>query len=116
VDPGMTTRAIHSVVDELKRLKKNGLAKGELDSAKQQLRGGLILGLESLTARMSRIARLELYLGDYYPVDKSIETTLAVTEEAIMEEAEKLLDASGFSLVTVGPSPHKALTEEMLDF
>lgn len=116
VDPGMTTRAIHSVVDELKRLKKNGLAKGELDSAKQQLRGGLILGLESLTARMSRIARLELYLGDYYPVDKSIETTLAVTEEAIMEEAEKLLAASGFSLVTVGPSPHKALTEEMLDF
>lgn len=116
VDPTMTTRAIQCVADELERLKRDGLAEGELDSAKQQLRGSLILGLESLTARMSRIARLELYLGDYYPVEKSIETTLAVTEEAIMEEAERLLDASGFSLVTVGPSPRKALTEKILDF
>jgi len=116
VDPGMRTRAISSVARELKGLKTEGLREGELDSAKRQLKGSLILGLESVTARMSRIARLELYTGDYYPVEKSIESTLAVTEEDITEEVEKLLDPSRFSLVTVGPSSGPELSEEFLDF
>lgn len=116
VDPGTKERAVASVVGEFKRIKKHGLEKDELDSAKRQIRGGLILGLEGLTARMSRLARLELYTGDYYPVEKSIENTLAVTEEAIMEEAERLLDASRFSLITVGPSPGAAIGESVLDF
>lgn len=116
VDPGMKARAVGSLTGELKSIKRDGLRDGELDSAKQQLRGSLILGLESLTAGMSRIARLELYTGDYYTIEKSIESTLAVTEDAIMEEAEKLLDASRFSLVTVGPSPRVVLSESDLDF
>ena len=116
VDPGMKSRAVASVAGELRSIKQNGLREGELDSAKRQLRGSLILGLESLTARMSRIARLELYINDYYPIERSIENTLAVTEDDIMEEAEKLLDASRFSLVTVGPSPEVALSESDLDF
>jgi len=116
VDPGMKARAVESVAGELRGIKENGLREGELDRAKRQLRGGLILGLESLTARMSRIARLELYINDYYPIETSIENTLAVTEEDIMEEAGRLLDASSFSLVTVGPSPEGALSESDLDF
>ena len=116
VDPAMTRRAIGSVSAELRRIKADGLMEGELDSAKRQIRGSLILGLEGLTARMSRIARLELYLGEYYPVDRAIEHTLGVTEEAVLEEAERLLDSSRFSLVTVGPSPEEPLTEKALDF
>jgi predicted Zn-dependent peptidase len=116
VDPSKTVRAISSVAGEIKRIKTEGLREGELDSAKRQLRGGLILGHESLTARMSRIARLELYLGDYYPLEKSIENTLAVTEEDIAEEAETLLHAPRFSLVTVGPSPDETVTADILAF
>jgi predicted Zn-dependent peptidase len=116
VDPETKVRAIESVVSEFKRLKTQGLEKGELDSAKRQIRGGLILGLESLTARMSRLARLELYTGDYHTIDVSIENTLAVTEEDIMEEAGKLLEASRFSLVTVGPSSEGPVGESVLDF
>jgi predicted Zn-dependent peptidase len=116
VDPAMKNRSISSVVGEFKRFKKEGPAREELESAKRQLRGSLILGLESLTARMSRIARLELYLDDYYPIEKSIEKTLAVTVDDIMEEADRLLDPSLFSLVTVGPSPDAPLTESALDF
>ncbi len=116
VDPGQKRRAVSSVVAEFKRIKKEGLSEGELESAKRQLRGNLILGLESLTAAMSRIARLELYLGDYYPIEKSIEKTLAVTEEAVMEEAGRLLDAARFSLVTVGPPSGDVLDESILDF
>lgn len=116
VDPEMKSRAVASVANEFKRFKKNGLDKDELESTKRQLRGSLILGLESLTSRMSRIARLELYLEDYYPLEKSIEKTLAVSEDDIMEEAERLLSASDFSLVTVGPSPEETLSEADLDF
>jgi predicted Zn-dependent peptidase len=116
VDPAARTRALESVMGELRKIKRGGLREGELDSAKRQLRGSLILGLESLTARMSRIARLELYINDYYPIQTSIEKTLAVTGDDIMAEAEALLDASRFSLVTVGPSPGGALSEGDLDF
>jgi predicted Zn-dependent peptidase len=116
VDPAMKSRAVASVIDEFTRIKKEGLKHGELDSAKTQLKGSLILGLESLAARMSRIARLELYLGDFYPVEKSIENTMAVTEDDIMEEVATLLDGPRFSLVTVGPSPEETLSESILKF
>ena len=44
------------VSKELKRLKEDGLRRGELASAKQQLKGNLIIGLESTSARMGRLA------------------------------------------------------------
>jgi predicted Zn-dependent peptidase len=104
VDPKKVRKAIGRVVKELKLLKARGLGKGELRSVKQQLRGGLLLGMESSAARMNRLARHEIYFNDYHPVEKSLRRIARVTEDEVMEEARLLLKGSSFSLVTVGPS------------
>jgi len=104
VDPRKARQAVQSVATELKKLRKDGLNRGELRSVKQQLKGNLILGLESTSARMSRIARHEFYLGEYVPVEKSLEEVMAVTRDRVMAEAHTMLDPDKFSLVVVGPS------------
>ncbi|MFZ1947796.1 MAG: insulinase family protein, partial [bacterium] len=104
VDPKLAKTAVARVSRELKRLKTRGLGRGELKSVKQQLKGGLLLGLESSAARMNRLARHEIYLNAYRTVDQSIETIRRVREDDVMEEAERLLKPSAFSMVTVGPS------------
>jgi predicted Zn-dependent peptidase len=103
VDPKKAKKAVGSVSRELKRLKKDGLRRGELASAKQQLKGSLVLGLESTSARMSRLARQEFYVNDYSPLEASIAAATAVRSRQVMAEAERIFDSSRFSLVVVGP-------------
>jgi predicted Zn-dependent peptidase len=116
VDPSKAREAVRMVSKELKRLKTHGLRRGELASAKQQLKGNLILGLESTSARMGRLARQELYLGEYHPMERSVETAMAVRSDKVRADAERLLDASRFSLVVVGPPSTDFPTQADLTF
>jgi predicted Zn-dependent peptidase len=104
VDPKKVRQAVGRVAKELKVLKARGLLRDELRSVKRQLKGGLLLGMESSAARMNRLARHEMYLNKYYPIEKSLSSIARVTEDDVMEEAHLLLKGSAFSLVTVGPS------------
>jgi predicted Zn-dependent peptidase len=104
VDPKKARRAVRSVSEELKRLKTGGLRKGELRSAKQQLKGNLILGMESTSARMSRLARQEFYLGDYMTAEESLKMAMGVRSARVMDEADRILDSKRFSLTVVGPA------------
>ena len=49
--------------------------------AKDQLKGSLMLSLESSTARMSNLARQEMYYDRFFSMDEIIERIQAVTVE-----------------------------------
>ena len=116
VDPRKARHSVAQVSKEIKRLKRGGVTRDELKSAKQQLKGNLLLGLESTTARMSRLARQELYLGRHVPVETSLKRAMNVKRDAVVREARRIMDASRFSLVTVGPPSTDFPTESDLDF
>jgi predicted Zn-dependent peptidase len=116
VDPKKARKAVRMVSKELKRLKEDGLRRGELASAKEQLKGNLILGLESTSARMGRLARQEFYLGEYQPMEKSIGMAMAVKSSMVRKQAENLLDSSKFSLVVVGPDSTDFPTARDMNF
>jgi predicted Zn-dependent peptidase len=116
VDPKRARKAVDRVVKELRRLKRNGLAPGELRSVKRQLKGGILLGLESSAARMNRLVRHEFYLDGYHPIEESLKRISRVREDDIMEEAHLLLEPSTFSLITVGPSTTDFPSKEDLCF
>lgn len=103
VDPKKARKAVRMVSREIERFKADGPRRGELMSVKQQLRGSLILGLESTSARMGRLAKQEFHTGGYEPVEKSVATASRVTTDRVMSEAERVFDPSRFSLVVVGP-------------
>jgi predicted Zn-dependent peptidase len=116
VDPKKARHTVARVAKEIRRLKRHGVTPEELKSAKQQLKGNLLLGLESTTARMTRLARQEFYVGEYAPVEKSLRQAMNVRGDAVLKEARRMMDASRFSLVTVGPASTDFPTESDLDF
>jgi predicted Zn-dependent peptidase len=116
VDPKKAKESVARVCKELKRLKRHGVSTHELRSFKQQLKGSLLLSLESMNARMARLARQERYLGGYVPVETTLRQAMNVKRGSILEEAERILDPARLSLVSVGPSSTDFPTESDLDF
>jgi predicted Zn-dependent peptidase len=103
VDPKKARKAVRRVATELRRFKRDGVTRTELRGAKRQLKGSMVLGLESTSARMTRLARHEFYLQDWLPLEQSIKNVMAVTNGQLMAESRQLLRPSRFSLVVVGP-------------
>ncbi len=109
VSPRAGKEALARTVEEMERMRRDGLQPGELDAAKAQVRGSVIMGLESLTNRMGRLARAELRLGAEEPVERVIAEYEAVTEQDVAEAAGELLDPALQTLVALGPADGNGL-------
>ncbi len=83
-------RALDMIRQELNRLADAPLSRLELRRAKDQLKGGLTLGLENVSSRMNRLARMEIYLGRYHPLDDLLAGIDEVTAEEIQTLAGRL--------------------------
>jgi predicted Zn-dependent peptidase len=80
-------KVVQSVVSEFKQLKSAKLPEEEVRRAKDQLKGSLMLSLESSTSRMSNLARRDMYFDKFYGMDAVIEKIEAVTAEDLHEMA-----------------------------
>jgi predicted Zn-dependent peptidase len=80
----------------------NGITADELEKAKGQMRGGMVLGLEDTSSRMSRIARSELNSGFVLSVSEVLDQVESVTLEQVHELAHHLWSQPRTSAV-VGP-------------
>src|ERR1700737_5550259 len=76
-------KVVKSVVSEFRKLKSQPVPEEELRRSKDQLKGSLMLSLESSTARMSNLARQEMYFDHFYGLDELIERIEAVTVEEL---------------------------------
>jgi len=74
-------KVVRSVVSEFRQLKTEPVPEEELRRAKDQLKGSLMLSLESSTARMSNLARQEMYFDRFYGLDELIENIESVTSD-----------------------------------
>lgn len=93
------TQVITDVLDEVAL---NGITKTELAKAKGQVSGGMVLGLEDTSSRMSRIARSEMNHGYVPSVSQVLERISAVTLEEVQELAHHLWSQERLTAV-VGP-------------
>ena len=96
-------RVIELVLKEISHLKRNHLSAKELSNAKYQLKGNLILGMESTSSRMNRLARNELFLNDYMSLDQTIDSISSIQEKDIIGMAEDFLVPDKLSTVVLGP-------------
>lgn len=96
------TEVLEITVRELTRLKKEPISMLELDSAREQLKGNLILSLESSDNRMSKLAKNEIYFGGYQPLEEITAGFDRVTSESIMQLSSELLDDNYLTLVLLG--------------
>jgi predicted Zn-dependent peptidase len=100
--PKNLARVLEVTLRELRKLKRDGVRPRELAWAKQNLKGNMILALESTVSRMSSQARQEFYLGRVAPMEEWIAKADAVTADEVAQEAERLFDGRVLSLSVVG--------------
>lgn len=94
---------IELVLKEFDRLKKEPLKNGELETAKEQLKGNLLLSLESSDNLMTRLAKNEIYFQSYLPVEKILKGIDEVKEETVRQLANEIFDERLFCLTVLGP-------------
>lgn len=102
-DKKKTIEAIDSVLGQIRKFKRNKLSEQELQQAKYQLKGNLILNLESTSSQMTRLARNELYLNGYISLDQTLRNIDRVKATQISDMANELLDKANFCLAILGP-------------
>jgi predicted Zn-dependent peptidase len=93
-------QVLDCIVREFRNLKAAPVPADELRRAKDQLKGSLLLSLESTTARMSSLARQEMYFDRFVGMDEIAERIEAVTAEELTALARRLFQ-TGLIAVTV---------------
>jgi predicted Zn-dependent peptidase len=89
--------------DELAKVAASGITIDELQRGKGQLRGGLVLGLEDCSARMTRIGKSEVVPGGLRTIDQTLASIDAVTVDEVHAVAQDVLDAAT-TLAVIGPA------------
>ena len=83
-----------------------------MEDAKQQIRGGVLMEHEAVSARMVHLAHEEIYRGCYTPPDELVARVLAVTREEVANVAKRYLEPARFALTVLGPAPDGAAIGE----
>jgi predicted Zn-dependent peptidase len=95
-------KVVQSVVSEFRNLKTEPVPEEELRRAKDQLKGSLMLSLESSTARMSNLARQEMYFDRFYGLDELIENIETVTAEDLQMLANDYFRGDSVAVTVLG--------------
>jgi len=97
------TEALSVVRQELLRMRDIPVTPEELRSAQEQLKGNLLLGLESTDSRMSRLAQCELYYRTHISVEDVIAQIDALTATDLNVLMRDLIGSWRCACVLLGP-------------
>ena len=89
-------------LDELRRA-ADGLTVAELERARAQLKAGMLMGLESPSARAERLARMLGVWGRVPDIDEIIAKIDAVTPERVRAFGESLVLRADPAVALLGP-------------
>ena len=101
--PSAAGRAVEAIRAEYRRLADEGLPADELADGKQQLKGQIMLSLESPISRMGRLAGFTLHGDRYRTLDEMLAEIAAVTRDDIAGVAAEFFDPDRQTVVRLGP-------------
>jgi len=101
---------------EIGRLKREAVSADELNSSREQLKGRILMSLESTDSLMTRLAKNEIYLRRYQPVEEVLAGFDAVTADDILVLAGELFDGGRLILEVMGKTAGLGMTVESLVF
>ena len=111
---GKALEVVNLIMAELRNLKETPLTQEELTRAKDQLKGNLLLGLESSTARMANLARQEMYFHQFFTVDELIARVDEVDAAQVQAMAQRLFDPEHIAVALLGRLNGVKLDRDML--
>ena len=112
--PANVLKVIASIMTELRDLKENLVPGEDLRRAKDQLKGSIMLGLESTSSRMSNLARQEMYFGRFLSLDEMLRKIEAVKAEELRQVAREFFNTDQIALTVLGRLNGMKITRKML--
>ncbi|HUT03779.1 MAG TPA: pitrilysin family protein [bacterium] len=95
-------RLVKLIVQELRTLAQDGVTDEEIIQTKEQLKGGLMLALESTYARVMRLVRGQAYFGKVFSLDEICAGVDAVTKDSVNELVRLLFSDGELGITIVG--------------
>jgi predicted Zn-dependent peptidase len=92
------------IAAELQDVGAGNIRAGELERAKENMKGRLLLSLESTSSRMTRLGKATVTSSEIVPIEETERRIQAVTAEDIAALARELYAPEGLSAAGIGPS------------
>jgi predicted Zn-dependent peptidase len=109
-DSGNLEKTISLIREEYRNLSEIPLDRETMDRVKSQLKGSLVLNLESSSNRMSRLAKQEILLGTYHDLDETIQRVEAVSSEEVRLVSHEIFSPESLRTVVLTPSRKRRST------
>ncbi|MDD3012902.1 MAG: pitrilysin family protein [Candidatus Gastranaerophilales bacterium] len=94
---------IKLVWDEMEKIKIEGFVEEEFERAKTQIKGGLLIGLESTKYRASRNGRSELYFNRTFSTEEICAAIDKVTQADIRRLSNQMFDIKATGIAMICP-------------
>ena len=107
-------KVVRSIVNEFHELKTKAVSEEELKRGKDQLKGGLMLSLESSTARMSNLARQQMYYDRFFGMDEIMARIQAVTADDLLQSANEFFQPERIAVTVLGNLNGLKITRDSL--
>ncbi len=94
--------ALEVILEQMEELRHTPVSQDVIESAREQVKGGLVLGLESSDRRMGRQAQNELYFGRDVSVEEVIEALEKESPNSIQRAAQQAFVPEKMTGVVLG--------------
>jgi predicted Zn-dependent peptidase len=111
---GKALEVVDLILVELRKMKETPLGAEELTRAKDQLKGNILMGLESSNSRMANLARQEMYFRQFFTVEEITARIDAVQADQVQVMAQKLFDPNRIAITLLGRLDGVKLTRKQL--
>ncbi len=111
---GKALEVVDLILAEFQNLKQSPVGEEELTRAKDQLKGNILLSLESSNARMANLARQEMYFHHFFSADEIISRINEVTADEVQAMAQRLFVPERIAVTLLGRLDGVKLTRSRL--
>jgi predicted Zn-dependent peptidase len=101
--PATEDRAVDAIRDELGRVATEGLGADELEQVKQQVKGQVMLSLESTSARLYRLTGFALHDEPFLGLDEVLRRLDAVSVDEVAQLADAHFHPARQLVIRLGP-------------
>ncbi|MFP4174105.1 MAG: M16 family metallopeptidase [Candidatus Hydrogenedentota bacterium] len=100
---------------EMRDIRDNAMPEEELTLNREQLKGGMLMSMESTFNRMARLAKSLQYHGRIVPLQEVLDNLEAITVNDVQTLAQEIFQPDQCCMVVVGPHQQDSLQPLPLD-
>lgn len=111
-----TAEALKVIMEELRKVKREGITSEELKRAKDQIEGSMALGLEHSDAVADTYAESLIFHNEILTPEGELDKIKKVTLEQVLKVASEIFDDKKLNLSLIGPFENENEFKQILKF